>query len=605
MINVGNKTECCGCNACGDICKVGAISFDTDIEGFWYPKVDKDKCTNCGLCEKTCPVINARELKKNDLEQSECHAAINKNLEVRFDSTSGGLFSALAEQMYRESGYVGGAIFNDDFSVRHFISNDKKDLSALRSSKYLQSDASGFYTSVRNLLKQGEKVLVCGTPCQMVALRAFLRKDYENLIIVDFICLGVNSPKVFRKYLDYLEDRFNSKVVYFKAKNKELGWRRLTSKIVFENKRVLYDTKDTSFFTIGYLQTGVFSRPSCYDCKFKGFPRIADITIADFWGAERIVGKELDNDLGTSLVMINSLKGKSYYEQLQSVLLSKAVPFESIFRGNRALTSSIKQQPNIDRESFYNDLNTLPFKEVAKKHIEPNTNSTKRKLKNLLYFLYKVCMASRFNLVTWYKNIKYNFFCGRIKGRNILAGHFVVIHHHCVLNIKKGAKIVLKGMLVLGWKKFASSKLETRLLVDNKAQLLIDNDFSVGYGSDIEVFRDATLHVKGNSATNINATIICGESITLGEYAMLGRNVTIRDNNGNHYIARRGYKNTRPVIIGQHAWLTEGCTVIAGAKIGDGAIIGAGSLVVGSVPAYTMVSGVPATVVDEDVYWKY
>ena len=132
MIQIKNKIDCCGCNACGDVCAHGAITFKTDKEGFWYPEVDASKCKDCGLCEKVCPVINIGELKKNDLPQSVCYAAEHKNLEVVFDSTSGGLFSALADRMYRDSGYVGGAIFNEDFSVREYISNDKKDLSIIQ-----------------------------------------------------------------------------------------------------------------------------------------------------------------------------------------------------------------------------------------------------------------------------------------------------------------------------------------------------------------------------------------------------------------------------------------------------------------------------------------
>ena len=158
MIQIIDKVQCCGCNACGDICPKDAITFKTDMEGFWYPEVNKDKCIDCGLCEKVCPIINVKDLKKNDLPESICYAAEHKNLEVVFDSTSGGLFSALADIMYRNKGYVGGAIFNEDFSVRQYISNDKADLQKLRSSKYLQSNFEGFFKQIRDLVRAGENV---------------------------------------------------------------------------------------------------------------------------------------------------------------------------------------------------------------------------------------------------------------------------------------------------------------------------------------------------------------------------------------------------------------------------------------------------------------
>ena len=602
MINIIDKKDCCGCNACGDACGHDAIIFKTDVEGFWYPEVDKDKCVDCGLCEQVCPQLHVSELKHNDFEQPECHAAIHKNIEIRFDSTSGGMFTALAEIMYKAGGYVGGAIYNDDFSARHFISNEKKDLEALRSSKYLQSDASGFYKSVRTLLKQGEKVLVCGTPCQMAALRAFLHKDYDNLIIADFICRGVNSPKVFRKYLDYLEERSGSKVVYLKSKNKELGWRQLTSKVVFANKKVLYETKDSSYFTIGYLRTNVFCRPSCYECQFKGFPRMADITIADFWGAEHAVGKELDNDLGTSLVMLNSQKGKDYFESVKGQVIEKKISFESILKGNPALISSLNP-PLVDRQAFYEDLNKMPFNELARKYMDAPL-TWKRQVKNVLCFLLSVRKASGLNFRTYYQNIKYNFFCREVEN-NILKGQYLLIFKHTILVIRPKARVRLNGILTLGWKKLPSSRIETRFLIEKNAEVVVDDNFDIIYGSAIEVFAGAKLHIGGKGGGNLNLTIICNEHISLGKYAMLGRNVTIRDNNGGHYIARRGYRNSRPVVIGQHAWLCEGCTVMAGSKIGDGAIIGAHALVAGYVPSFSMVAGNPAQIVDEEVFWKY
>jgi coenzyme F420-reducing hydrogenase beta subunit len=272
MINITDKSKCCGCCACVDICSRKAITLKTDIEGFWYPEVDTQLCNDCGLCEKICPELNIRDLKVNDFPKPiKTIAAVHKKMNVRWDSTSGGAFSALADTMYEQGGYVSGAIYNEDFSVRNYISNNPEDISKLRSSKYLQSKAEGLYSEIRTLLRKGEKVLACGTPCQMAALRSFLIKDYDNLIIVDFICRGVNSPKVYRKYLDSLEHKYGGKVVYVKAKNKELGWRNLTRKVVFDNGKEYYGVAMEDDFRRGY-HTNVYCRPSCYACQYKDFP---------------------------------------------------------------------------------------------------------------------------------------------------------------------------------------------------------------------------------------------------------------------------------------------------------------------------------------------
>lgn len=597
MINIQNKVDCCGCNACGDVCVQGAISFKTDNEGFWYPEVDKEICTDCHLCEKVCPIINVKELKKNDLPQSICYAAEHKNLEVVFDSTSGGLFSALADIMYKSGGYVGGAVFNDDFSVRQYISNDKKDLPRLRSSKYLQSHLDGFYKQVRDLLKAGEKVLVCGSPCQMAAMRAFLRKDYDNLLIADYICRGINSPKVWRKYLDSYEERYGSKVVYCKAKSKEYGWRNLTQKVILANGKAYYETKKQSNFTKGYLQTGVYCRPSCYDCKFKGYPRIADITLADFWGIEK-VDKTLEKNLGTSLVMINSKKGEAYFEQVKKRINYVPVPFESIEAGNRSLNLSV-DPPKVNREEFFRDLDQMSFLQIADKYIKSKRKGKKSKIKKAIKDIRYIMRMTQFNPTALWQLFKYNSL------GDIAHGDYILPTPHCTIEIKKGAKIIKNGVLLLGNKKFKKSRLETRLLVDKGATLRYDGKTTIGYGSDIEIFPNAELSFGGGGATNIGATIICGEKIQIGKNTMLGRHITIRDNNGSHYMNRQGYKNTRPVIIGDKVWLTEQCTVMPGVTIGDGAIIGALSLVIRNVPAYSLASGHPAEVVDEDILWKY
>ena len=298
MIKVSRKEECCGCNACGDVCPKRAISFMTDNEGFWYPIVDESKCISCNLCERICPCIGSNSPKEHYTEP-ECYVAEHKSVEVLFSSTSGGVFSALADVMYNDKGYVGGAIHNSDFSVSHYISNDKADLPKIRRSKDLQSNAEGFYKCVQNILNSGEKVLVCGLPCQMAGLQNFLQKDYDNLITVDLLCAGVNSPKVWRKYLDYIEDIVGSKIVWTENKSKEYGWNNLTQKFLFENGDEYFDTRKTSLFTQGYIESHLYCRPSCYECKFKGFPRLSDISLGDYWGIERH-SKNYCSNMGTS-----------------------------------------------------------------------------------------------------------------------------------------------------------------------------------------------------------------------------------------------------------------------------------------------------------------
>ncbi len=605
MIDIKRKEDCCGCNACGDACPKGSITFQTDIEGFWYPVVNKETCIDCHLCEKVCPVINVGELKKNDFEKPKCRAAVSKNIMTRFASTSGGMFSVLALQMYRQGGYVGGAVFDEGWMVSQHISNDKNDLERIRGSKLHQSDSQGFYSKVKGLLQQGEKVLVCGLPCQMAALRAFLKKDYENLIIVDLLCRGINSPKVFRKWLDFLEEEYGAKAQHFRIKNKELGWRQLTTKVEFENGKVLYDTRDTNYFTIGYLHTGVYCRPSCYECKFKGFPRIADISIGDFWGAGNSIGKELDQDLGTSVVLLNSDKGKRYYNSCAAKLREKEVPLDVVVKGNPALVSSLLP-PKVNREDFYKDLDQKTFKEIAAKYIRRPIDekaSWKLRIKNLLRFCLNVKRVAGCSLPTYWKNIKYNVFSKSVDS-DILQGRYLLIAKYCVLDIDKGGRISVGGIVNIGSKRIKGSRLETRILVEKGAELKFTGGGTIMYGADIEAFKESKIILGNSFISNIGFTCIAAERIEIGDYVSFGRNCVVRDNNGGHQISRQGFKNSHPITIGQHCWICESSTLMAGTKLGTGVIIGAKSFVKSSVPSFTMAMGHPAEIVDEDIYFK-
>lgn len=606
MIDIKEKKNCCGCNACYDICPKNAITLSTDIEGFWYPRVDIDKCINCGLCERTCPQLHIGALKKNDFEYPVCFAAIHKNIEVRFGSTTGGLFSALAEQMYREGGYVGGAIYNKDFSVSHFISNNPADLALLRQSKYSQSQTCGIYKEVKRLLMAGEKVLICGTPCQMAALRRFLNKDYENLIIVDFICKSITSPKFYAKYLDYWERKVGSQLVSFKFKDKELGWRSLVKRFDFKNGKTMYSrAQDNDLYSMAY-HGNIVSRPSCYFCQFKGFPRMSDITIADFWGVEKYAYlKDIDDNAGTSAVMCNSSKGLTFYKQLKNIT-SLETTIEKILPGNPALLHEQKMSV-MNRDTFFHDLDRKTIEEVVPLYFPFHEKERgfkaqfKEKVKLIIRPFVLALRYSQYNPWVFSRFLYFNFLCKHVKTDWANNG-FIYITPYSIIEFHTGSKLELHGPFMLGVKRFRKSKEETRLLLEKNAHMLVAERFCLGYGSNIEVFANAYLGID-NCGTNCNTTIICGKRIELKGRVSLGRDVSIRDTNA-HIIAIEGYKVLRPVIIENHTWLCSGAVICPGVKIKEGAVVGACSYVIQNVPAHTLASGHPAKVVMKDIAWK-
>lgn len=603
MIDIINKQDCCGCNACGDICPKDAITFVDDNEGFWYPKVNLNKCIDCHLCEKVCPIINIDNLKKtNDNESPIVYGGYSKDIVIRFDSTSGGIFSMLANDMYKQKGFVSGAVYTDDFKVVNFISNDKKDLKRLRSSKYVESSAIGLYKRIKELLQNGEKVLACGSPCQMAALRSFLRKDYENLIIVDFLCRATNSPKVFEKYKESLEKRYNSKIVAIKDKNKDHGWHSLARKITFESGAIYYGEGHEDDYRRGY-HLNVFERPSCYDCKFKGIPRISDITLGDFWGIAS-VDPSLEQNLGTSLIMINSKKGEAFFNTIKEKLIVKKFTLDDVLPGNQTaiMGEKLDYPSNINRADFFKALDKFPFDEVAEKFFpyrKEKSLSTKRKIRNILSIIYhnKTNPAQLWRIFYW--NI--------VRRKNIRSiieeGKYLKVLSHCAIDIAKKATIELNGSVTLNEKRTRGSKAEFRLLIEDGGLLKFGEGHSFfKYDSDIQIFRNARLEI-GSCATNIGLQIVCSNRIKIGNDVHIGRDVWIRDNNGGHNVIIKGYKDKAPVIIGDHAWICSNVNITKGVTIGEGAIISSNSVVSSNIPAHCIAAGNPAKVIAENVYW--
>lgn len=606
MINIQNKVDCCGCNACGDVCIHQAITFETDNEGFWYPKVDKNKCTDCHLCEKVCPILHKEEYKSKDgYVRPKTYALAHKNIEIRFDSTSGGAFTAMAEDVYKQGGFVGGAVYNDDWSVSQFLSSTKSDLPKLRSSKYLQSHLDGFYKVVKEALKTEKPVLVCGSPCQMAAMYRYLQKPYDNLIIVDYICRGIASPLYFTKWINYLEKKHNSKTVFYKAKSKELGWRKLSTRIEYANGEADIIAGDDNPWLKMQYKIPEICRPCCFECPFKGFPRTSDITIGDLWAKKGSILQSLDGDLGTSIVFANNEKGEIFLSRCLKKTEFQNFSYEIAAKGNYHLEHPVRHS-SYSRDEFFRDLNES-FEKCIDKYIPEFHHkqfSSKTKIKHLLRFIWRVKDVAGWNIGTWWKNLWYNLFSKKVKG-SILEGKFFVIDKSCTIQISPKGRLILDSSLHFGTKRVKGSTLESRLLIEDGGVMYVyGGDYFVGYGADIEVFKNATLEIGGGVGSNIGLTIVCGNKITIGRNSGCGRNVTIRDNNGGHAISIRGYKNSIPVTIKEHVWLTESCTVMPGSVIETGAIIGARSVVSGHIPGSCIVSGDPAKVVEKNVYWK-
>lgn len=373
MVIINKKEDCCGCGACFDACSKQAIIWKTDEEGFSYPQVDTTKCVNCGLCNKVCPVENSEGInQRNSKSTPIIIGAYHKNDNIRFNSTSGGAFWGLAEPWLKNGGYVAGAIFTDHFKVRHIVTNRIEELEKIKGSKYCQSDCRGMYKRISELLKAGKKVLATGLPCQMAGLRQFLRKDYENLLIVDLICHSVPSPLLFEKYVSYLEEKYKSKIIKYHPKNKELGgWHRFSFKAYFEDGQIYHQNNDL-YTSIAFASGHIMARPSCYECHFKHYPQPSDITIGDFWGIENF-DPSFDSPSGVSKIVLNTQKGIDFFHTLDSFETKEYDARTAIFDNKRAWSQTIRI-PHCDqteRDKFVKNLHSRSFEYSVLSHILP------------------------------------------------------------------------------------------------------------------------------------------------------------------------------------------------------------------------------------------
>lgn len=387
MITIIDKSRCCGCEACLQVCPKNCISFDEDEYGFRYPRVNLDNCVKCGLCENVCPVRNVGEA----LQPQRIVASKNNNEKQRRISSSGGVFVLLAEETIRKGGVVFGAKFDSDWNVIHSYSDTMQGIIPFLGSKYVQSRIGDSYKKAKDYLDDGRDVLFSGTSCQIAGLKHYLTKDYDKLLTVEVVCHGVPSPRVWREYLDYirqpkgtcvgnnavlssLNDTLSIEGISFR--DKQDGWRNFGFVVQYPTNQREAEKSDLSsvndqkkgfeirephkenVFMQAFLSNAIL-RPICFACPFKSGKSGADISLGDFWTVNQYL-PNINDDKGITLVYLLTSKGSEAYNTLDvsSYELEKGIDY------NVAFSRSTKVKYPIDK--FWQEYNKLGFKCIGK-----------------------------------------------------------------------------------------------------------------------------------------------------------------------------------------------------------------------------------------------
>ncbi len=332
-------------------------------EGFLFPEIDGARCVGCGMCERLCPVLHPPEIPAGE---PLFFAAVGADDAVRHKSSSGGIFSLLADEILAHGGVVFGAAFDEEWMIVHRAAETPEELKALRGSKYVQSRLEDAFPRVKAFLEAGRTVLFSGTPCQIGGLNAYLGKAYDNLFRVDLICHGVPSPKTWRTYLDFQRKRFGAAITDVFFRDKTEGWRGFSMRMHFEGKAPYRVHRWGDPYMSAFLRS-LCMRNSCYDCRFKTMRRNSEISLADFWGAPKD-DKELDG-MGTSLLLVHSLRGESLLEAVRGkIRLLRTLGAEEALTSNMGALLSEKRHPRRDR--FMRKLGKVPFDRLVEREIK-------------------------------------------------------------------------------------------------------------------------------------------------------------------------------------------------------------------------------------------
>lgn len=395
MIEIKEKKNCSGCNACRSVCPKNAITMEEDEEGFLYPKVDKKKCVNCGLCEKVC--TNQKE-EKYEAEKKYIYACQTTNEKIRRKSTSGGSFYILASQIFKLGGTVWGAGFDSNMKVIHKKANNISEVTDLIGSKYVQSDLKDCFIEIKNDLDQCKPVLFVGTPCQVEGLLKYINeKNEEYLYTADLKCYGVPSPGLYSRWIEFLEKKYKSKIIDINFRDKKYGYYGTNIKITFENGRILEDCRDSKTY-LKTMFSNIGLRPSCYNCIFRNKEKRCDFTLGDIWDIINFC-EGIDDNGGTTSIQINTEKGKKLFDSININVKSKLVKVITKEQFGKKMKYEIKKKnksiDSIKRKKFFSDFQKMKYIELIDKYFP---NSTKENIVNFAKPIFAVVPGGKYIL---------------------------------------------------------------------------------------------------------------------------------------------------------------------------------------------------------------
>lgn len=368
FITIHDPADCCGCAACLNVCPKDAIRMTGDAAGFMYPKVDPDLCVNCGRCKSVCVFTQNRH---GETGEPSVYAGVIRDRDTLTESSSGGVFSALASAVFQKGGVVFGAAWGEGFSLSHVAAHDASELPKLRGSKYVQSAVGTTFREAKALLDAGTFVCYSGTPCQISGLKSYLGKDYENLLTVDIICHGVPSLAMLQDDLRYVSGKQPGELTDVKFRDKSYGW-GVKGSITSAGKKIKYNAGTSPYYF--YFLKGEVYRESCYRCRFPSEKRQGDITLGDYWGIPNDLLKNLDGadpDLGVSCILVNTEKGKRWLDAAKDTLSLAASDRKSVERRNGQLVHHSTPLPeHRTLLEGYQANGFAAFKNGYKKHVK-------------------------------------------------------------------------------------------------------------------------------------------------------------------------------------------------------------------------------------------